>query len=58
MFGHKNVTRIAAIHDALRQIQTSTSQIGAAGNINNSTHRPAVDAHAQTQPRMIFDRAA
>ena len=40
---------IAAIHDALRGIDTSTGQIGAAGNIDHSADRPAMDAHAQAQ---------
>src|SRR5439155_20666108 len=53
MPGQKNMPGIAAIHDALRGIDTSTGQIGAAGNIDHSADRPAMDAHAQAQDDLL-----
>ena len=58
VLGEQNVTGVAAIHHPLCQIQTGTCQIGASSHIDNSTDRTAMDAHAQPQPRIIFDRAA
>src|SRR6516165_6320642 len=58
VFGQKNVAGVATIHDALRGIDTSACQIGAARNIDDSANRPAMDAHAQAQAGVIFERAA
>lgn len=51
------MTGVAALHDSLCQIQTGTGEISPARDINNSAHRPTVDAHAQAQLRMILERA-
>src|SRR5213596_384824 len=41
MFRKKNVTRIAAVHHPLRHVQPGTGEIGATGNIEQSTDRAA-----------------
>src|ERR1700731_382899 len=58
MLRDENVSGISASHYSLRQVQTSTSEIGSTSNIDNSTDWPAVNSHAKWQPQIIFDRSA
>jgi hypothetical protein len=58
VFGEQNVATVAAVHHTSRQIQTGTGEIGATCNVNNSAHRPAVDAHTELQARMFLEGAA
>jgi hypothetical protein len=46
MFRQKNVTGIATIHNPLRDINPSTSDVCPVVDIGNLIDRPAVNAHA------------
>ena len=54
--GKKNVAGIATIHDSLRNIDPSASDIRSIVHIGNAADRTAVNAHAQLQLRMSFER--
>jgi hypothetical protein len=47
--GQENVTSIAAIHQALRDVYPRAGDIGAPIYIDNAAHWPAIGAHAQSQ---------
>jgi hypothetical protein len=50
----KNVPRIAAIHHALRDVNSSSSNVGSIVNVSNLVDRATVNAHPQLQLRMFF----
>ena len=43
--GEKNVPRIAAIHHPLRDVDSSSSNIGSIVNVSNLVDRATVNAH-------------
>ena len=45
-FRQKNMTRVAAIHHPLRQVDARASDIGAPVQIGHFTHRAAMNAHS------------
>src|SRR5262249_16986215 len=58
MSGEQDVARIAATHHPVRQIQTGASEVRLTSYIYNPADRPTMDAHPNTQTRMIFESAA
>src|SRR5207249_5662276 len=64
MFGEQNVAGVTAFHRAVREIQTSASEVRLTSYIHHSADRSTVNAHAQAQTWVIFkctaqlDRAA
>ena len=46
MLGEENMSRIAPTHDALRHINSSSSEIGLIVHIRDWIDRAAVNAHA------------
>ena len=56
MTGKKNVTGIAAIHHALRDVNSRAGNIGLLVQIADFIHRTAVNAHTHTQFRIVFQR--
>jgi hypothetical protein len=50
----KNMPRIAAIHHALRHIDSRSGDVGFLVNIDDSVDRPAVNSHPQPDARTIL----
>src|SRR5512138_2284717 len=57
-FREKNMPAVAAIHYALRDVDTGTGNIGATGNIDYTANWPAVNSHPKLQTRMVLKRLA
>src|SRR5215468_1368050 len=51
------MTGVPAIHHSVGYVQTSAGEIGPTGYINDAADRPTVNAHADVQARMLFERA-
>src|SRR6266480_4378585 len=51
----KNVPRIAAIHHPLRDVNSSSSNIGSIVNVSNLVDRATVNANPQLQLPMFFN---
>ena len=62
VFGHvprkKDVPRIATIHHALGNVNSSAGNVRAAAHVDHATDRAAVHAHAQLELRMLLYCAA
>src|SRR5436309_14708251 len=64
MFGEQNVAGVTAFHRAVREIQTSASEVRLTSYVHYAADRSTVNAHAQAQTWVIFkctahlDRAA
>src|SRR5438094_7677705 len=58
MFGEQNVAGITAFHRAVREIQTSASEVRLTSYVHYSADRSTVNAHAQAQTWVIFKRTA
>ena len=56
--GQKNVSRVAAIHHALRHVDPATGEIDPFVYIHNPANGPAMDSHPKLQARMLLKRAA
>src|SRR5438876_12144562 len=56
MFGEQNVAGVTAFHRAVREIQTSASEVRLTSYIHYSADRSTVNAHAQTQTWVILKR--
>src|SRR5207247_3485313 len=54
MFGEQNVAGVTAFHRAVREIQTSASEVRLTSYVHYSADRSTVNAHAQAQTWMIF----
>ena len=54
MLGQQNVTGIAAIHYALRDVDARTGDVRLFVQVSDFIDRPAVDAHANVKFGMIF----
>jgi hypothetical protein len=57
-FGEQDVSGIAAIHDALRHIDSDTRDIGLFVQIGDLVNRAAMDSHAHLQFRMALEGLA
>src|SRR5258708_16209466 len=51
-FAHQNVTRVAAIHHPMRDIDSYSGNVFARVSIPDMLHRPAVDSHSYRQARL------
>jgi hypothetical protein len=51
-FAHQNVTRVAAIHHSLRDIDSYSGNVLARVSIPDELDRPAVDSHSYRQARL------
>ena len=58
MAGEKDVPGITTIHHALGDVDSSASHVCPLIHVHDTADRPAVDAHANLQPWMLFKRAA
>src|SRR5437867_6996753 len=58
MFGEQNVAGVTAFHRAVREIQTSASEVRLTSYVHYSADRSTVNAHAQAQTWVIFKRTA
>src|SRR6476620_4628460 len=54
----QDVSGIAAVHDALCDIDAGASHVRFSGCVDDSTHGSTVYAHSQLKFRMILERAA
>ena len=54
MAGKQNVSGVAAIHDALRHVDSGAGDAGGIVHICKGCDRPAVHAHSQRQIGMCF----
>ena len=53
--GKQNVSGVATIHHALRDVNSGAGDVGPFAYIDNSAHRTAVHTHAQLQLRMFLE---
>jgi len=53
VFGHQNVTGIAAIHHPLRNVNSGSGYVGATTHVHHATDRPAMNSHPQLQFRVF-----
>src|SRR5262245_7107197 len=58
MFGEENVSGIAAVHDALCNINSSSSEIGLIVHICEWIYRSTVNTHSYFEFRMALQRLA
>src|SRR6266487_2822848 len=58
MRGQKNMPRIAAIHDALRHVDSWSRDVRLVINIGDLTHWSAVHSHPQPDMRMLLQCSA
>ncbi len=56
MLGQKNVSRVPAIHDPLRQVDTGPRNVRPIVHVGNAAYWTAVDSHAHLQFRMAPER--
>ena len=56
VFGNQNVTGIAAIHYALRQVDSRSGNIRSIVDIRNHIDWTAMDSHPQSQLRILLHR--
>ena len=57
MFRHQNVTRVAAIHHALRHVDSSARNVRAIAHVGDLIHGTAVDSHPNGKFGMAAQRA-
>src|SRR5262249_33855485 len=58
VFGEKDVPRVAAVHYPPGDVDTSPGHIRPLSHVHYTADRPAVNAHANLQARMLFKRTA
>ena len=58
VFGEEDVPGIAAIHDALRDVNCGAGHARLLVHVDNAADRPAVHTHAQFEIGMFLERAA
>ncbi len=58
MMGEKNVTGVATIHHSLGQVDARAGYVGPLVHVHHTADRPTVDADADLQTRIVFQRAA
>ena len=56
-FRHQNVTRVAAIHHALRDVDARAGNVPLLAQVGNSFHRPAVNPHPHPQLGILLQFA-
>ena len=54
-FREQNVAGVATVHDSLRHVDAGAGDIRPLADIDDTTHRSAVDSHPHLQIRMILE---
>src|SRR5262245_45774214 len=55
VLGKKNVAHVAAVHHALRDVNSGTGDIGAIVYVGDGTHRAAVNSHSNSNRTVIVE---